>query len=188
MELVIAAVIVVVVAAILGVYVWASYNSLVALNRRVDEAWSDITVQVKRRSDLLPRLVDAVQGYASHERAVFDAVTRARADTVAAPDATSASAAENRMQTAIKSLFRVAEGYPQLQSSQEFLSLQADLVETEDKIQASRRFYNGGVRELNSKVKSFPNSLYSRRAGIHQRAFFEVSSLAAISEPPRVQF
>jgi LemA protein len=188
MELVIAAVIVVVVAAILGVYVWASYHSLVALNRRVDEAWSDITVQMRRRSDVLPRLADRVQAYASHERAVFDAVDRARTDTIAAPDATAASAAENRMQTAIKSLFRVAEGYPQLQSSQDFLRLQSDLVETEDKIQASRRFYNGGVRELNSKVKSFPNSLYSRRAGIDQRDYFEVSSLAAISEPPRVQF
>jgi len=187
MEWVIAAVIVVVVA-ILGIYVWASYNSLVALNRRVDEAWRDIAVQVKRRSDLLPGIVDTVQGYASHERAAFDSVARARAETIAASDATAASAAENRMQTAIKGLFRVAEGYPQLQSSQEFLRLQSDLAATEEKIQASRRFYNGGVRELNSKVTSFPNSMYSRRAGIGQRGFFEVSSLAAISEPPRVQF
>ena len=188
MEILIAVLVVVVLAAILGIYLWATYNSLVTLNLRVDEAWSDITAQLKRRSDLLPDIVESVKGYASHERGVFDSVTRARAETVNAASPAEASAAEDHMQGALKSLFAVAEAYPQLQTSQNFLQLQGELVDTEDKIQASRRFYNGGVRELNTKIKQFPNTLFARGLGSGEREFFEVSNLAAISEPPRVQF
>ena len=180
--------IVVALVVIAGIYLWATYNSLVQLNVRVDEAWSDITVQLKRRADLLPNLIEAVKGYAAHEKGVFEAVTKARAETLQAQGPADASAAENHMQSALKSIFAVAEAYPQLQASQNFLHLQGELVDTEDKIQASRRFYNGGVRELNTKIKQFPNTLFVRSLGFTERDFFEVANPAAIAEPPRVQF
>lgn len=188
MEWLIPVIIVVVIVAIIGIYLWATYNSLVTLKVRVDEAWSDITVQLKRRADLIPNLIETVKGYAAHEKGVFQSVTQARAETLSAQTPGEASVAENHMQTALKSIFAVAEAYPQLQASQNFLRLQADLVDTEDKIQASRRFYNGGVREFNTKIKVFPNNLFARRLGFTEREFFEVDNLAAIAEPPRVQF
>lgn len=189
MEWLIPVLIVVGLALIVGIYLWATYNSLVALNVRVDEAWSDITVQLKRRADLLPNLIEAVKGYAAHEKAVFENVTRARAETLAAQGSPGeAGVAEGHMQQALKSLFAVAEAYPQLQASQNFLQLQQSVVDTEDKIQASRRFYNGGVRELNTKIKVFPNNLFARNLGFHEREFFEVVDGAAIAEPPRIQF
>jgi LemA protein len=188
MEWLIPVIIVVVIVAIIGIYLWATYNSLVTLKVRVDEAWSDITVQLKRRADLIPNLIETVKGYAAHEKGVFESVTQARAETLSAQTPGEASVAENHMQTALKSIFAVAEAYPQLQASQNFLRLQADLVDTEDKIQASRRFYNGGVREFNTKIKVFPNNLFARRLGFTEREFFEVDNLAAIAEPPRVQF
>lgn len=184
----IAVIVIVVLVVIIGIYFWATYNSLVTLNVRVDEAWSDITVQLKRRADLIPNLIETVKGYAAHERGVFESVTKARAETLAVQGPADASVAENHMQTALKSIFAVAEAYPQLQASQNFLRLQSDLVDTEDKIQASRRFYNGGVREFNTKIKVFPNNIFARRLGFHGRDFFEVADLAAIAEPPRVQF
>jgi LemA protein len=173
---------------IVGIYLWSTYNSLVTLGVRVDEAWSDITVQLKRRADLIPNIIEAVKGYAAHEKQVFENVTRARAETLTATTPVEASAAENHMQQALKSVFAVAEAYPQLQASQNFLQLQSELVDTEDKIQASRRFYNGGVRELNTKIKIFPNNLFARSLGFTERDFFEVDEPAAIAEPPRVQF
>jgi LemA protein len=185
--LVVIGVIVVLIIAV-GIYLWATYNSLVQLGVRVDEAWSDITVQLKRRADLIPNLIDTVKGYAAHEKAVFENVTRARAETLSASSPGEAGAAEGHLQQALKSLFAVAEAYPQLQASQNFLQLQAALVDTEDKIQASRRFYNGGVRELNTKIKVFPNNLFARNLGFTEREFFEVADGAAIAEPPRVQF
>ena len=184
----IALIVVVVLVIIIGIYLWATYNSLVTLNVRVDEAWSDITVQLKRRADLLPNLIETVKGYAAHERGVFEAVTKARAETLSAQGPAEASVAENHMQSALKSIFAVAEAYPQLQASTNFLQLQAELVDTEDKVQASRRFYNGGVRELNTKIKVFPNNIFAKRLGFTARDFFEVADLAAIAEPPRVQF
>ncbi|MBG6057245.1 LemA protein [Cryobacterium sp. MP_M5] len=188
MEWLIPVLIVVALVAIIGIYLWATYNSLVTLKVRVDEAWSDITVQMKRRADLIPNLIETVKGYAAHEKAVFENVTKARAETLSAQGPADAAAAENHMQTALKSIFAVAEAYPQLQASQNYLQLQAELVDTEDKIQASRRFYNGGVRELNTKIQVFPNNLIARNLGFTQRDFFEVSDSAAIAEPPRVQF
>ncbi|MEJ6489396.1 LemA family protein [Leucobacter sp. USCH14] len=169
-------------------YVWVTYNSLVTLRVRVDEAWSDITVQLKRRADLIPTIVDTVKGYAAHEKGVFEDVTRARAETISAEGPAQASAAENHMQQALKSIFAVAEAYPQLQASQNFLQLQSELVDTENKIQASRRFYNGGVREYNTKIQVFPNTLFARAMGFTERDFFEVEDVASISEPPRIQF
>ena len=184
----IAVLVVICIVLILGIYVWATYNSLITLRVRVDEAWSDITVQLKRRADLIPSLVESVKGYAAHEKGVFEAVTAARAETISAQSPAEASAAENHMQSALKSIFAVAEAYPQLQASQNFLHLQQSIVDAEDKIQASRRFYNGGVRELNTKIKVFPNNLFARNLGFHEREFFEVENGAAIAEPPRVQF
>lgn len=180
--------VIVVLLVIFGIYLWSTYNSLVQLNVRVDEAWSDITVQLKRRADLIPNLIEAVKGYAAHEKAVFENVTRARAETLSATSPGEAGVAEGHLQQALKSLFAVSEAYPQLQASQNFLQVQQALVDTEDKIQASRRFYNGGVRELNTKIKVFPNNMFARNLGFSEREFFEVVDGAAISEPPRVQF
>jgi LemA protein len=188
MEWLIPVLIVVALVAIIGIYLWATYNSLVTLKVRVDEAWSDITVQMKRRADLIPNLIETVKGYAAHEKAVFENVTKARAESLSAQGPAELAAAENHMQTALKSIFAVAEAYPQLQASQNYLQLQSELVDTEDKIQASRRFYNGGVRELNTKIQVFPNNLIARNLGFTKRDFFEVSDSAAIAEPPRVQF
>ena len=173
---------------IAGIYLWATYNSLVTLRVRVEEAWSDITVQLKRRADLIPALVETVKGYAAHEQGVFDSVTKARAETISAQSPAEASVAEGHMQSALKSIFAVAEAYPQLQASQNFLQLQSELVDTENKVQASRRFYNGGVREFNTKIQVFPNNLLAGPFGFSQRDFFEVDDAAAIAEPPRIQF
>ena len=188
MELLILPIILVALVVIIGGYLWATYNGLVTLNVRVDEAWSDITVQLKRRADLIPNLIESVKGYAAHEKGVFEAVTKARAATIGASTPGEAAVAENQMQSALKSIFAVAEAYPQLQASQNYLQLQGELVDTEDKIQASRRFYNGGVRELNTKIKVFPNTLFVRGLGFTEREFFEVADAASIAEPPRVQF
>ena len=188
MDIGIVLVVVLVLAAVVGIYLWVTYNGLVTLNVRVDEAWSDITVQLKRRADLIPNLVEAVKGYAAQEKEVFEAVTKARAATLNAQGPAEAAAAENMMQEALKSIFAVAEAYPQLQSSQNFLQLQGELVDTEDKVQASRRFYNGGVRELNTRIKIFPNNVFARSLGFSEREFFEVENREAIAEAPRVQF
>ena len=176
------------IAVLVGFYVWSTYNGLVTLNVRVDEAWSDITVQLKRRADLIPNLIETVKGYAKHEKEVFENVTAARAATSNASTPTEAAAAEGMMQSALKSIFAVAEAYPELQASQNFQQLQAELVDTENKIQASRRFYNGGVREFNTKILVFPNNIWARQLGFSKRDFFEVDNPDAIAEPPKVQF
>ena len=172
---------------LVGVFI---YNSLVRLNVRVDEAWSDITVQLKRRADLIPNLVESVKGYAAHEKQVFDDVTNARAAVMSAtqqgPEAT--AKAENQFEGALKSLFAVAEAYPQLRASENFQQLQNELVVTEDKIQASRRFYNGGVRDLNTKIKLFPNNLVAGMLGFVEREFFEVADMASVEKPVEVKF
>ena len=179
------------IAAVIGIYLWVTYNALVALKVRVDEAWSDITVQLKRRADLIPNLIETVKGYAAHEREVFENVTKARAATVS-PEALEhpqqAAQAEGMLQGALKSLFAVSEAYPQLVASTNFLELQRELTDTEDKIMASRRFFNGGVRELNTKIQQFPNNVFANSLGFSEREFFEVDNLAAISEPPKAQF
>lgn len=176
---------------LIGLYLWSTYNGLVTLNTRVDEAWSDITIQLKRRADLIPNLIETVKGYATHEKEVFENVTKARAATVS-PDVLShpakAAKAEGDLQGTLKSLFAVAEAYPQLQANQNFLALQQELTDTENKIMAARRFYNGGVRELNIKIKSFPQNLFVASLGFTAREFFEVADAAAIQEPPQVKF
>ncbi len=157
-------------------FLWVTYNALVKLKIRVDEAWSDITVQMKRRADLIPNLVKTVKGYAKHEKGVFEEVTKARSEVVNQADASpkEAAKADNMLTDALKSLFAVAEAYPDLKASQNFSELQAELVDTEDKIQAARRFYNGGVRDLNTKIQLFPNNIFAGMLGFKEREFFDV--------------
>ena len=157
---------------LLGLFLWITYNGLVTLKIRVDEAWSDITVQLKRRLDLIPNLVNSVKGYAAHESGVFEKVTEARANALNAKGVKETAAAENEFEGALKSLFAVAESYPDLKANQNFLQLQQELVDTEDKIQASRRFYNSGVRDLNTKIQVFPNNIFSVMLCFCQRDFF----------------
>ncbi len=178
------------IVAVLVIFVWATYNGLVTLKVRVEEAWSDITVQLKRRADLIPNLVESVKGYAAHETKVFEEVTAARANVVNAtsqgPQAT--AQAENQFEGALKSLFAVAEAYPDLKASQNFQQLSTELVDTEDKIQASRRFYNGGVRDLNTKIMQFPANVIAKMFGFTSKEFFEVENLASIEKPVEVKF
>jgi LemA protein len=181
-------VVVILLIAVVAIYLWATYNSLVGLKARTDEAWNDITAERMRRADLVPALVERVKVYATHEKGVFEAATRARLETLEATTPGDATAAENHLQQALKAVFGAAEAYPQLQASPDFLQVQADLVENEERIRASRRFYNGGVREFNAKIQVFPNKLFARRLGFSRRDFFEVGDSAAIAEPPRVQF
>ena len=173
-----------------AIFLIATYNGLVKLKVRVDEAWSDITVQLKRRYDLIPNLVNTVQGYAKHESGVFEKVTEARANALNAQGPAESAKAENMLTDALKSVFAVAEAYPDLKASQNFMQLQDELVDTEDKIQASRRFYNGSVRELNTKIKVFPNNVFSFFLGFTEKEFFELddASNAAVQNPVDVKF
>ena len=177
-----------VIVAVVALFLWVTYNGLVKLNIRVEEAWSDITVQLKRRLDLIPNLVNTVQGYAAHEKEVFLKVTEARSQAMNAQGVQATAAAENQFEQALKSLFAVSENYPQLQASDNFKQLQQELVDTEDKIQAARRFYNGGVRDLNTKIKLFPNNLFAQSLGFKAREFFEVEDMAAVEKPVDVKF
>jgi LemA protein len=182
-------IIIIVVVVLLGA-VAMIYNSLIRVKIRVDEAWSDITVQLKRRYDLIPNLVNTVQGYATHEKEVFEKVTQTRAQAMNAQTVGEAAKADNQFQTALKSLFAVAEAYPQLRASENFQKLQDEVTDTEDKIQAARRFYNGAARDLNIKIQAFPTNLLAGVAGAKHREFFEVEGdeAAAVAEPVKVDF
>lgn len=182
--------IIVAVIAVVVIGLIVMYNGLVKANVRVDEAWSDITVQLKRRADLIPNLVDTVKGYAKHEREVFKEVTEARTEMLNAGSVKEAAAAENHFQQALKSIFAVAEAYPELKANENFKQLQDELVDTEDKIQAARRFYNGSARDLNIKVQTFPTNIFAGMFGFKTREFFEVdeAQAAAIAEPTQVKF
>lgn len=172
------------------IFVWATYNSLVTLRIRVDEAWSDINVQLKRRLDLIPNLVETVKGYAKHESSVFENVTEARANVISAKGVKETAAAENQFEGALKSLFAVAESYPDLKANQNFLALQNELVDTEDKIQASRRFYNSGVTNLNTKIQTFPANIIAGMFKFQSREFFDVDETEreAANKPTEVKF
>lgn len=175
---------------VLAIFVIAIYNSLVTLRVRVEEAWSDITVQLKRRADLIPNLIEAVKGYAAHEKQVFQDVTEARSAVMDATQKGPAETAkaENMFESALKSLFAVAEAYPDLKANENFLQLQNELVDTEDKIQAARRFYNSGVRDLNTKIEMFPSNIIAGIFKFTKREFFEVDDLASIEKPVDVKF
>jgi LemA protein len=168
----------------------AIYNSLVHSKVRVDEAWSDISVQLKRRYDLIPNLVNTVKGYASHEKELFENVTKARSNAINAQGVKEQAQAENAFQQTLRSLFAVSENYPQLKADQNFRALQDELVDTEDKIQASRRFYNGSARDLNIKIRTFPTIIFANMLGFKEREFFEVdeNEAAAVAQPTEVKF
>lgn len=179
-----------IVAAVVVLLVIYIYNSLVRAKIRTDEAWSDITVQLKRRYDLIPNLVNAVKGYAKHEDKVFTKVTEARTKAMSAEGPAEAAKADNMFQAALKSLFAVAENYPQLRASENFQKLQDEVTDTEDKIQAARRFYNGAARDLNTRIGTFPNNIFAALFNFKQREFFDVdqSQAAAVAEPVAVDF
>ena len=172
------------------ILVWlaSTYNGLVRSRNRVDEAWSDIEVQLKRRYDLIPNLVSAVKGYAAHESGVFEKVTEARTRAMGTQNPHDKLAAENMLTGALKSLFAVAENYPDLKANQNFLSLQGDLTDTENKIQASRRFYNGNVRDFNTKLQVFPTNIIASLLGFSSREFFDIDEKGVEGQPVKVQF
>ncbi|MFW5885354.1 MAG: LemA family protein [Patescibacteria group bacterium] len=149
------------------------YNGLVKLKNRVEEAWSDIDVQLKRRYDLIPNLINTVKGYAKHERETLEKVTEMRAKAMGAKDTKEQAEAENMLSETLKSLFAVSENYPDLKANQNFLELQKELSDTENKIQASRRFYNGNVRDFNTKIQTFPTNIIAGILGFTEREFFE---------------
>lgn len=168
-------------------WLWMAYNGLIRLKNQTDEAWSDIDVQLKRRYDLIPNLVETVKGYATHEREAFENVTKARSAAMGATSPEAKGQAENMLSGALKSIFALAEAYPDLKANQNFAKLQDELSDTENKIQASRRFYNGNVRDLNIRVESFPTNIFAKSLGFAKREFFEVENDAE-KAPVKVQF
>ena len=177
-------------AVLLVVIVWivATYNRLVGLRNTVKESWADVTTELKRRYDLIPNLVNTVKGYMQHEREIMDAVTRAHEAALSgAPTPAAQAQAENDLSRALRSLFALAENYPQLKASENFLGLQQELANTEDRIQAARRFYNGNVRDNNNAVQFFPGSIIAGMFGFHAADFFEIDD-PAVAEPVKVSF
>ena len=180
--IILAIIVIVVLVAVFG------YNGLVQSKNRADEAWSDINVQLKRRYDLIPNLVNTVKGYAAHESKVFEDVSAARSAAMGATSVQDKVKAENQLAGTLKSLFAISEAYPDLKASQNFQELQAELVDTEDKIQAARRFYNGNVRDFNTKIQVFPTNIYAGMLGFKAKEFFETDDQAQIQNPVAVQF
>lgn len=163
-----------------------TYNRLITLRNRMKEAWSDIDVQLKRRYDLIPNLVETVKGYASHEKEIFERVAEARSRAMGAKTMKEHEEAENSLTSTLKTLFAVSENYPNLRASENFLELQKELTDTEDKIQASRRFYNGNVMALNTFAQSFPTNFIAGTFGFKQGEFFQIAE--AQKEPVKVSF
>lgn len=181
-------IIIAVVVVILAIVV-ALYNSLVKLNVKTDEAWSDITVQLKRRADLIPNLVNTVKGYATHEKSVFEDVANARSAIMSAKGPAESAKADNMLSSTMKSLFAVAENYPELKANQNFLDLQAQLTDTEDKVQASRTIYNSNVKDFNTKRKVFPTNIFAGMLGFKaDREFFDAGGDTSINNPVAVKF
>lgn len=168
-------------------YILMAYNALVRMRNQVKESWSDISVQLKRRHDLIPNLVETVKGYATHERDTFDSVTKARAQAVQAGTPQEQAKAENMLSETLKSLFAVSEQYPDLKANANFLELQRELSDTENKIQASRRNYNSTVRELNTSIESFPSNLIANTFKFEAAEYFELETEAE-KELPKVSF
>jgi LemA protein len=183
-------IVVLVIVAALALFFIATYNRLVTLRQRVKEAWADIDVQLKRRWDLIPNLVETVKGYATHERETFERVTQARAAAQAAAQTGSPeqrAQAENALGTALLNLRAVAEAYPQLQAVQEFKDLSENLTATEDKIAFARRFYNGNVRDYNTSLQTFPTNVFAGMFGFQAEQYFEMTEPAQ-REAPQVKF
>ncbi len=173
---------------VLVIWLIASYNGFVRLNTRTDEAWADIDVQLKRRYDLIPNLVETVKGYATHEREAFENVTKARSAALGAQTVSEHAQAENMLTGALKSVFALAEAYPDLKANQNFLEVQRELSDTENKIQAARRFYNGNVRDMNTAVQSFPGNVIAGIFNFAKRDFFELEEGSGEREPVKVDF
>ena len=182
------ATIIIIIIVILAAWMAVMYNGFVRLRTRVKEAWADIDVQLKRRYNLIPNLVEAVKGYVKHERGTLEKVTEARAKAISAQSVAEHGAAENMLTDALKSLFAVAESYPDLKANQNFIELQRELADTENKIQAARRFYNGNVRDLNIKVDSFPSNMIAKMFGFTKEEFFELEEGSEEREPVKVSF
>ena len=163
------------------------FNALIKLRNRTKEAWADIDVQLKRRYNLIPNLVETVKGYASHEKGVFENVSEARSKAMGAQSPKEKGEAENTLTGTLKTLFAVSESYPELKASANFVELQRELRDTEDKVQASRRFYNSNVRDLNIKIESFPNSIIAKLFNFKQMELFELT-VATEREVPTVKF
>ena len=173
---------------VVALWLMFGYNRFVRLINRAKEAWSDIEVQMKRRYDLIPNLVNTVKGYAAHESTAFEKVTQARAAAMGAGSIAEHGKAENMLTGALKSLFAVAEAYPDLKANQNFLELQRELSDTENKIQAARRFYNTNVRDLNTAVESFPSKLIASWFNFAKREFFDLEEGSPAEEPVKVSF
>lgn len=177
---------------IIGVIVvWAVvlYNGLVTFRNRVEESWSDIDVQMKRRYELIPNLINTVKGYAAHESGVFQKVTEARANAMQAGTVAEHAQSENMLSDTLKSLFAVSEAYPDLKANQNFSELQAELADTENKIQAARRFYNGNVRDYNTKIETVPTNVIAGMFSFTVKEFFELDeSEQAAKKPVEVKF
>lgn len=181
--------IILIVLVALALWVVVAYNRFVRLMTRTKEAWADIDVQLKRRYDLIPNLVEAVKGYATHEKTAFENVTKARAQAMQAGTVAEHAAAENMLTGALKSLFAVSEAYPDLKANQNFMELQRELSDTENKIQAARRFYNGNVRDLNISIDSFPSNIIAKTFSFMKQEFFELEEgEAAARQPVAVKF
>lgn len=182
-------IIVLIVIILLVVWIIALYNRFIRLRTRSDEAWADIDVQLKRRYDLIPNLIDTVKGYASHERETLSKVTEARTKAMGAETVEEHAEAENMLSGALKTLFAVSENYPELKANENFLELQRELTDTENKIQASRRFYNTNVRDLNIAVESFPSNVIANIFNFGKREFFELAEGEEVArEPVKVDF
>ena len=175
-----------VVVVLLLLYLAMSYNRLVKLRNRIANAWAQIDVQLKRRYDLIPNLVETVKGYAKHERETFDAVTQARANAINAQGVAAQAGAENMLTSTLKSLFAVAEAYPELKANQNFLALQEELTSTEGRIAYARQFYNDAVLQLNTKVQSFPSNIIANMFGFREHEYFEADDTSR--GPVTVQF
>lgn len=177
---------VLIVVGLIALWAIVTYNGLITLKNRTDEAWSDIDVQLKRRYDLIPNLVETVKGYASHESGTLEKVIAARNSAMGAKTMGEHAQAENALSQTLKSIFALSEAYPDLKANQNFMALQQELTNTEDKIQASRRFYNGNVRDFNTKLQVFPTNLIGNMLGFTKREFFEIAESEKAN--PQVKF
>jgi LemA protein len=182
----VAVIVVVVIVVVIGLFFWLGFNGLVKRRNQVDNAWSQIDVQLKRRHDLIPNLVETVKGYAAHERGTFEAVTAARANAINAQGAPAQAQAENALTGALKSLFAVAEAYPDLKANQNFLNLQEELTSAEDRIAYARQFFNDSVLSYNTKIQQFPTVLIAGMFHFEKREFFDAAP--EDTETPQVQF
>jgi LemA protein len=178
------------VIALIVIWAVASYNGFISLINKAKEAWSDIDIQLKRRYDLIPNLINTVKGYATHEAATFEKITDARSRAMQAGSLAEKGIAENELSGTLKSLFAIAEAYPDLKANTNFLELQRELSDTENKIQAARRFYNGNVRDLNTSVQSVPSNIIAKMFNFEEMEFFELSDeeMVAAQKPIEVKF